>query len=161
MTAQELLGLPDDGKRYELVKGELRETIPAGVRHGSVAARLTALLGQHVRAESLGIVLAAESGFTISRGPDTVRAPDTSFVARERVPGGGPPEGYWDLAPDLVVEAVSSNDTASEVQIEGPDVVGVRSASNMGRLPGYPLRHGLRIVERGKHSHHRRCFKRG
>jgi Uma2 family endonuclease len=116
MTAQELLGLPDDGKRYELVKGELRETIPAGARHGSVAARLTALLGQHVRAESLGIVLAAESGFRISRGPDTVRAPDTSFVARERVPGGGPPEGYWDLAPDLVVEVVSSNDTASEVQ---------------------------------------------
>jgi len=29
---------------------------------------------------------------------------------------GGPPEGYWDLAPDLAVEVVSPNDTASEVQ---------------------------------------------
>ncbi|MDQ4002942.1 MAG: Uma2 family endonuclease [Actinomycetota bacterium] len=116
MTAQELLGLPDDGKRYELVKGELREMVPAGARHGSVAARLTSLLDQHVRAEGLGIVLAAETGFRIFRDPDTVRAPDVSFVARERVPAAGPPEGYWNLAPDLVVEVVSPNDTASEVQ---------------------------------------------
>jgi Uma2 family endonuclease len=28
----------------------------------------------------------------------------------------GPPEGYWQLAPDLAVEVVSPNDTASEVQ---------------------------------------------
>jgi Uma2 family endonuclease len=41
LTAQELLGLPDDGKRYELVEGELREMAPAGARHGSVATRLT------------------------------------------------------------------------------------------------------------------------
>ncbi len=116
MTAQELLGLPDDGKRYELVAGALREMVPAGARHGSVAARLTSLLDQHARAEGLGIVLAAETGFRISCNPDTVRAPDISFVARERVPPGGPPEGYWDLAPDLVVEVVSPNDTASEVQ---------------------------------------------
>ena len=73
-------------------------------------------LGQHVRTERLGRVLAAETGFRISRNPDTVRAPDISFVARDRIPAGGPPEGYWDLAPDLAVEVVSPNDTAAEVQ---------------------------------------------
>ncbi len=116
MTAQELLGLPDDGKRYELVEGELREMTPAGARHGSATAALTVLLGQHVRAERLGIVLAAETGFLISRDPDTVRAPAVSFVAQERVPPDGPPEGYWELAPDLAVKVVSPNDTAAEVQ---------------------------------------------
>lgn len=116
MTARELFELPDDGKRYELVEGELKEIVPAGARHGSTTARLTVLLGQHVRAERLGVVLAAETGFVISRNPDTVRAPDVSFVAQERVPEEGPPESFWELTPDLVVEVVSPNDTAAEVQ---------------------------------------------
>lgn len=116
MTAEELLSLPDDGKRYELVEGELREIAPAGARHGDATAALTVLLGQYVRANRLGRVLAAETGFRISRDPDTVRAPDVSFVSRERVPSDGPPEGYWELAPDLAVEVVSPNDTAAEVQ---------------------------------------------
>lgn len=116
MTAEELLSLPDDEKRYELVEGELREIAPAGARHGDATAALTVLLGQYVRANRLGRVLAAETGFRISRDPDTVRAPDVSFVSRKRVPSDGPPEGYWELAPDLAVEVVSPNDTAAEVQ---------------------------------------------
>lgn len=116
MTAAELLELPDDGKRRELVEGVLREMTPAGARHGRVAARLTSLLDQHVMVERLGTVLAAETGFRISRDPDTVRAPDVSFVARERIPPEGPPEGYWDLAPDLAAEVVSPNDSAADVQ---------------------------------------------
>ncbi len=115
-TAEDLLELPDNGKHYELVEGELREMVPAGARHGSTAARLTSLLDQHIRTERLGIVLAAETGFRISRNPDTVRAPDVSFVAGERIPPDGPPAGYWELAPDLAVEVVSPNDTAAEVQ---------------------------------------------
>ena len=115
-TAGELLGLPDDGKRHELVEGELKEMAPAGARHGKAAAKLTILLGQHVEAQQLGVVLAAETGFLISRNPDTVRAPDVSFVAQERVPPDGPPEGYWELAPDLAIEVVSPNDTAAGVQ---------------------------------------------
>jgi Uma2 family endonuclease len=86
------------------------------VRHGEAAAALTVLLGQHVRAQRLGRVLAAETGFRISRNPDTVRAPDVSFVARKRVPSAGPPDGYWELAPDLAVEVVSPSDTAADVQ---------------------------------------------
>lgn len=78
--------------------------------------RLGSLLDQHTTAERLGIVLAAETGFRISRNPDTVRAPDVSFVSKEPIPRGGPPEGYWDLAPDLAVEVVSPNDTTSGVQ---------------------------------------------
>ncbi len=115
-TARELFELPDDGKHYELVEGELREMVPAGARHVSVAITLAILLGQYVRENRLGMMLAAETGFKISQNPDTVRAPDVSFVARERVPPEGPPEGYLELAPDLAAEVVSPNDTAAYIQ---------------------------------------------
>ena len=61
-------------------------------------------------------LFAPGTGFLLSRAPDTVRAPDVSFVSQERVPPEGAPEGYWELAPDLAVEVVSPNDTAAEVQ---------------------------------------------
>ena len=40
-TADELLLLPDDGKRRELIAGELREMTPAGHEHIRVAVEVT------------------------------------------------------------------------------------------------------------------------
>jgi len=37
VTAEDLLRMPDDGFRYELVKGELRRIPPAGGEHGDIA----------------------------------------------------------------------------------------------------------------------------
>jgi Uma2 family endonuclease len=39
-------------------------------------------------------------------------------VTQERISPEGSPEGNWDIAPDLVVEVVSPNDTAAEVQLK-------------------------------------------
>ena len=39
-----------------------------------------------------------------------------AFVRRERIPETGIPKNFWELAPDLVVEALSPGDTFSEVQ---------------------------------------------
>ncbi len=50
MTAEELLRLPDDGRRHELIYGELRTMSPAGEEHGWVALNAGSLLRQHVRA---------------------------------------------------------------------------------------------------------------
>jgi Uma2 family endonuclease len=36
VTAQELLQMPDDGDRYELVAGELRRMSPAAQQHGRI-----------------------------------------------------------------------------------------------------------------------------
>ena len=83
MTAQQLAALPDDGKRYELVRGELHMMSPAGHEHGRVAMRLGSQLEQHVRGHQLGTVYAAETGFLIAREPDTVRAPDVAFVSAQ------------------------------------------------------------------------------
>lgn len=115
MTAEELLTMPDDGMRHELVRGELTTMAPAGWEHGVVSARVVELLSSFVRAKGLGVVLTTDTGFTIEREPDTVRAPDAAFVRADRVPAPEDRRGFAELAPDLVVEVVSPNDRWTEV----------------------------------------------
>jgi Uma2 family endonuclease len=114
-TASELYAMPDDGFRYELVKGELRKMSPAGGEHGAIIVNITVLLGQHVKANKLGVCFGAETGFKIASDPDTVRAPDVAFVGRERIPESGIPKKFWEGAPDLAVEVLSPGDTYTEV----------------------------------------------
>ncbi len=115
ITSEELLGMPDDGFRYELVKGELHKMPPAGSEHGYVAINIGTTLNSHVRANELGRVYAAETGFKLASDPDTVRAPDAAFVSRERVEKAGRVAGFWPGAPDLAVEVVSPGDTHAQV----------------------------------------------
>ena len=123
-TAEELLHLPTNGQRLELVKGKLYEMPPAGARHGNVAINIGALLNVHVRSAGLGQVFAAETGFILARDPDTVRAPDVAFVARSRIPEGELPVGYMELAPDLAVEIISPTDRRREVREKAEDWLG-------------------------------------
>jgi Uma2 family endonuclease len=113
MSADELLRLPDDGWRHELVRGELRKMSPAGEGHGHVAAEIVASLGPYVKQRRLGRVYAAETGFRISRQPDTVRAPDAAFVRTERVV---PSSKFFEGPPDIAFEVTSPGDTYSEIE---------------------------------------------
>ncbi len=117
LTAEELIRLPMGmGKRYELVRGELKTMTPAGFEHGDIAAELGTRLRAYVRSKHLGTVPAAETGYRLQSNPDTVRAPDVSFVAKARVDKVGKMKGYFPGAPDLAVEVVSPDDTAAEVK---------------------------------------------
>ena len=89
---------------------------PAGADHGDIALVIGGLIWNYVRANKLGKVYAAETGFLISTRPDTVRAPDVAFVCRERLGEVGDVEGYWPGAPDLVVEVISPGDVYTEVE---------------------------------------------
>lgn len=115
ITAEQLFWFSDNGKRRELVKGKLREMALEVSSHGACGGTLQAYLGYHVITQRLGQVFSAGTGFTIARAPDTVRAPDIAFVSKDRLPDPLP-YGYLELAPDLVVEVVSPNDTAREVR---------------------------------------------
>lgn len=106
-TEQDLLGMPKDGRKYELVDGEIRVS-PAGDRHSVVALKLGARLLAFVTDHGLGHVMGADAGFRLPGG--NVRSPDASFVSTGRFPDDRPPGDFGDLAPDLVVEVISPGD---------------------------------------------------
>ena len=120
LTAEELLYLSLPDKQTELVRGRLVVREPPGYRHGLVAFAIAARIGEFVRVNDLGVVVAAETGFKLFSNPDTVRAADAAFLSRDRAPDP-PPPGYLALAPDLVVEILSPNDRAGEVQAKVSD----------------------------------------
>lgn len=120
VAARALLALGDAGSGYELVEGVLVKMTPTGGGHGYVALDLGGALRAFVKPRRLGVVLAAETGFQLNppdKPPDTVLAPDVAFVQAERVPAQGSPEweGYWPLAPDLVVEVASPGQRKSDI----------------------------------------------
>lgn len=114
-TADELFRMPSDGKRFELVQGELRTITLSGSAHGYVVVEVTVRLGDFVSRNNLGCVFGAETGFRIERDPDTVLAPDVSYIRKARLDVTGIPDAFCPEAPTLVVEVVSPNDTAYEV----------------------------------------------
>jgi Uma2 family endonuclease len=115
MSAEMLEVLPNDGRRLELVKGELVELMASGGEHGICTHRLSARLGVFVEDHGLGEVFAAETGFIVDRNPDTVRAPDIAFIGKERFEElGSVPKGFIPIAPDLAVETISPNDLYTE-----------------------------------------------
>lgn len=115
ITAEVFGQMPDNDLRQELIDGKVFEMSPPKRKHGRIAMRIGASLSNHVQQARLGETYAAETGFLLRRNPDTVRAPDASFVRRERLEGVSD-EGYFEGAPDLVVEVLSPDDRASYAQ---------------------------------------------
>jgi len=89
------------------------------------------------------VTAVAEAGYRLARNPDTVRAPDVSFVSRERIPADGVPEGFWNIAPDLAVEVISPSEQPDDVQDNVIDylAVGTRIVWVI-----YPLTKTLRFI---------------
>ena len=108
-TEEDLLRMPRDGQKYELVDGEIRVS-PAGGQHGGVCVRLILQLGGFVLQQQLGQVFDSSTGFRFPGG--NIRVPDVSFVARGRLADERPPVGFLEVPPDLAVEVLSPHDRA-------------------------------------------------
>lgn len=114
-TADDLLRLSDNLRRYELVRGELREMAPVNAGHGYRTVGLSARLYDFVEENDLGYVF-TETGFILGQGPDTVRAPDIAFVRRDRFAEAALDDrGFLPMAPDLAVEVISPSETAEDL----------------------------------------------
>lgn len=114
-TADELLRMSEQGARFELIRGELREMSPAGSQHGRFAINVSTPLDNHVKANGLGVVYAAETGFRVATDPDTVLAADVAFVTQERFEALGDSPSYFAGPPDLAAEVISPNDSYAAV----------------------------------------------
>ncbi len=114
MTGEELLHRPDLNP-CELVNGRVVPTMPTGDEPADVEAELGMSLRAYGRETGRGRAVGGEVGIYIRRNPDTVRAADIVFISKERDlwPRS---KGYFEVAPELVVEVLSPDDRMSRVR---------------------------------------------
>lgn len=113
-TGEDVERLTRQGERCELIFGELVPMPPVGNDQGVATNDLASEAAVFVRRNKLGRGFAAETGFRLSRDPETILAPDWAFIRAERIEGP-PARGFGDLVPDLVLETRSPNDSKGEV----------------------------------------------
>src|SRR5712692_233365 len=108
LTYEDLRRLPEDGKRYELIDGEVYMTPSPSTKHQAVVGNLYAALRQLVVERDLGKVFLAP--FDVVFGERTAVQPDLLFIRKERL------SILTDLnvqgAPDLVIEVLSPSTAA-------------------------------------------------
>ncbi len=103
LTYSDYAALPDDGRRYELHRGELSVTPGPGTRHQRAIVVLTALLHNHVSSRGLGKIFVAPTDCILSNV--TVVQPDVLYIATDRLAIIS--ERGIEGAPTLVVEVLS------------------------------------------------------
>lgn len=113
-TDEELMVLPHDGNKYELINGDLVMT-PTGFEHGEITTRLLVKLREHVMRNRLGVVLSSDVGYRLPDGD--LLSPDVSFITKEKLAGSKRPfKGFPKFAPDLAVEILSPSDSKKSLR---------------------------------------------
>src|ERR1700730_7805631 len=110
MSIEEFTALPDDGMLHELNEGELISMPPPKPRHGKCQAKLASALVHFAGSMDSGNIY-TETGYRLS--PNTVRAPDVSFVRKSRLQDA---DEYFLGGPDLAVEIISPGDDAADLR---------------------------------------------
>jgi len=111
-TLEDLLRCPEDGRKYELVDGEILVS-PAGVRHAQVVVKIVHIIATYLDAHAIGVVCGDNLGIRFPNG--NLRSPDVTFVRNAKVPAGEAAEGFPNFIPDLAVEVLSPNDSLRQV----------------------------------------------
>ena len=115
LTAEEFFALPDDGRKLELVRGEVTVMSSPGLRHGEAQGNAYRLLKNYLIETKLGRVF-VESGLVTERNLDTVRGPDVSYYSKERLPLDLQVVAYHNQPADLCVEVKSPSNTMRELR---------------------------------------------
>jgi Uma2 family endonuclease len=106
-TYDDYLTLPDDGKRYEIIEGELYMTPAPTTRHQDIFGTLYTSMRLHAEQRDLGKVLSAPIDLVLSL-VDLVQ-PDILFIAKPRLHIIAAKNIV--AIPDLIVEIVSPSST--------------------------------------------------
>ncbi len=115
ITPDDLLVMPD-ADAYELIDGRLRKK-DVSFESSNLAMRIGAILDAFIEPQNLGSLGGPDSSYRcFPDDPDKVRRPDVAFVSRARMPDDlyfAP--GHTPVCPELVVEVISPNDGADDV----------------------------------------------
>jgi Uma2 family endonuclease len=115
LTAAELEAMGAAAERLELIEGETIEVAAAGGAHGILGGRLIGFLSMFLAQARLGEVVNAETGFVVTRDPDSVLMPDVSFISAAKLPAEAFWQGFVPFSPDLAVEIESPSNTQSDL----------------------------------------------
>lgn len=110
LTEEEFLRLPNDGRKYELVNGEVKE-VPASFKHDAIGANIIGLMMPFARRR--GVLTGSQAGFRMQNR--NIRCPDVGYTRKERLPDGQPPEGFAGFAPDICIEIISPSEDRHEM----------------------------------------------
>jgi Uma2 family endonuclease len=110
LTYEEFRQLPDDGKNYELIGGEVHLTPAPNTRHQFIVHNLDMSLSPYVQENNLGGVW--EAPLDVRLTEDTALQPDLVFVSSARLEIVR--EECIAGAPDLVVEVLSTSTAAHD-----------------------------------------------
>ena len=103
-TSADLALMPDDGKRYEIIDGELYVSRQPSSEHQYTCGRLGHFLEAWNEEIGTGLVLPAP-GLIFAEDDDV--APDVIWISRERYAQTVDAAGHLHLAPELVIEVLS------------------------------------------------------
>lgn len=117
LTYDDYVLQPNDGKRYEILEGELAVTPAPSTRHQIASANLFKLVTRHVDDNSLGTLLYAPIDLILES--TSVLQPDLLFVAKARhnIITDRAVEGAPDLVIEILSPTTSRTDRVTKAQI--------------------------------------------
>ncbi len=124
VTPDDLLAMGDVGKGYELVDGRLEE-LNVSFLSSLVAGEAYAAIREHSRRANLGWVVPEGTSFQCFPARGKVRRADTAFITLARLtPELASTAGHCPVVPDLVVEVISPDDRAANVNQKVQEWIG-------------------------------------
>ena len=113
-TYDDLLTTPDDGKRYEVICGEIVVSSTPPTKHQIALGELAFRFHDHLMGEKLGLPLIGPYDVKLSH--HNIVAPDMVAVVRQRIHVFTEP--YADGPPDVIVEVLSPETRQRDLTIK-------------------------------------------
>lgn len=115
ISFEDYLLMPEVNHPYEIIDGEFMPSPAPIPAHQKVALNIVMALNPPVQERDLGVVLFAPVDIILQRNPLRTRQPDVLFIHKDKLSGTGLDAieelQILEIAPDLVVEVLSSSDT--------------------------------------------------
>jgi Uma2 family endonuclease len=117
LTYEDYVLLPNDGKRYEILEGELTVTPAPSTKHQTASGNLFVLLAHYIKERDLGKLFHAPIDLILES--TSVLQPDLLFVskARQSIITERAVEGAPDLVIEILSPATSRTDRITKAQI--------------------------------------------